>query len=81
MVDYDHRELENVLRARGVQNDCPSCGDPDLAWQYTSALLLRGVNADGTPGESFWMAGMICPQCGYTRLYALNTLGVAVTES
>jgi predicted nucleic-acid-binding Zn-ribbon protein len=24
---------------------------------------------------------MICPRCGYTRLYALNTLGVAVTES
>jgi predicted nucleic-acid-binding Zn-ribbon protein len=71
-VEFDHRELANQLIARGVQDDCPACGQTNLGHNVSATVLaLCGVNADGTLNDQrVNVAALICPGCGYTQLHA-----------
>ena len=74
-MPYDAKEVENALRTRGVKPECPSCSSKG-EWGQQPVLLLEDNPAHEVGTKGFSMVAVTCTNCGYTRLYQANMLGL-----
>ncbi len=73
---YDSKQAEQALRSRGVKPECPSCSS-NGEWGQQPALLLEDNAAHKVGSKGFSMIAVTCTNCGYTRLYQANILGLS----
>jgi hypothetical protein len=62
-------ELNNFLKARGVDKPCPACGHEKFAPVEGEVDLALPV--DRQPGKFVIAAALACENCGFLRLHGL----------
>lgn len=75
-------QLNKLSSKLKIAPSCPNCGfsgsmslQPN-EYQLTSVERSEDSYSIGGPMEFMPLAGVLCPQCGYVRLFNLKTLGI-----
>lgn len=78
MVKFDWAEFDNLLKSRGVREDCPMCGHDD--WLPGHSLVAMTVLDDTTEavlthpvtGQVGSVSGALylCANCGFGRFHS-----------
>jgi predicted RNA-binding Zn-ribbon protein involved in translation (DUF1610 family) len=67
---FDYQEFMNVMTSRGVDAQCPACGEDDWAHgDHLLGLQLVDENRNLKPTGGVAAAGFVCRNCGYLRLF------------
>lgn len=70
----DPKRLRDILNARGVRLECPSCGHTEWAPLDTNVVLPSSAPQPGFDATGPECLAIACKHCGFVRLHSAQVL-------